>query len=243
MSEDAWPKVGASMGIVAAILFIIGFVVGPSGSPPGFNDSAKEVQSYIQENRGEIQAAMTMGFAVLVAVAWFLGSVYFRLRAAETEARLSVVALAGGIVVLAAATAGSAAEAAAAYHVNTLDANTVQGLWDLSLIAFLFVWAGFAVLAGASAALAIRTKVLPDWLCFYDAAAAVYVFVIGVIGMFSETGAFSPSDGGLQLIGFIVWIVWLLATGIVLFREPRAVAPGSRPSAAAPPPATPTTPA
>jgi hypothetical protein len=239
MSEKSWPKIGASMGIVAAILFIIGFVVGPSGTPPGFNDSAREVQSYIQENRAEIQASMAIGFAVLVAVTWFLGSVYFRLRAAEREARLSVVALAGGIVLLAAAVAGSAAELAAAYQVNTLDPSTVQGLWDLSLFGFLFVWGGFAVLAGASAVLAIRTRVLPDWLCFYDVAAAIYVFVIGVVGTFSETGAFSPSDGALQFIGFIVWIVWLLATGIALAREPRAA---PREPQAAPPPAA-TTPA
>lgn len=222
MSEDSWPKYGAAAGIAAGILFVIGFILGPSGSPPGFSDSAREVQSYIQDNRGEIQTSMALGFAVLVTVTWFLGAVYYRLRAAEQSARLSVVAVAGGIVLLAAATAGSAAETAAATHVNSLDANTVQGLWDLSTFAFLFVWAGFAVLAGASAALAIRTKVLPDWLCWYDALAAAYVFVVGLIGTFAETGAFSPYDGALGLIGFLVLIVWLLATGIVLYREPRA---------------------
>jgi hypothetical protein len=242
MSEESWPKIGAAMGIVAAILFIIGFFVGPTDTPPGFHDSAREVQEFVQDNRGAIQATLTLGFAVLVAVAWFLGSVYYRLRAAEQSARLSVVALAGGILLGAAAIAGSAAEAAAAYHVETLDANTVQALWDVSLFGFLLVWAGFAVLLGASAVLAMRTRVLPAWLGYFDGLAAVYVFVIGVVGMFSETGAFSPSDGALQLIGFIVFIVWLLATGIVLFREPRAVAPGARPSA---PPASPaqTTPA
>lgn len=51
--------------------------------------------------------------------------------------------------------------------------------------------------------------------------AAVYAFVVGVVGSFSETGAFSPSDGVLGLIAFLVFIVWLLAMGVTLVREPR----------------------
>lgn len=240
MSEETWPKVGAAAGIAAGILFVIGFFVGPSGTPPGFSDSAQEVRSYIQDNHGEIQTSMAIGFAVLFAFTWFLGSVYYRLRPAEQAARLSVVAVAGGILLLVGAVIGSAAETAAAYHVNTLDPNTTLGLWDLSVAGFLFVWVGLAVLTAACAALAIRTKVLPGWLCYYNALAAVYIFVVGLVGTFTETGVFSPYDGALGLIGFIVFIVWLLATGIVLYREPRTLgtaAPGGTPAAQATRPA------
>jgi hypothetical protein len=223
MSEDAWPKVGASAGIVAAVLLILSFVFGPSGTPPGFDDSAREVQEFIQDNRGEMQAQVALGFATLFAFAWFLGSVFYRLRAAEPAARLSVGALAGGLVLIIGATIGTAAQAAATYHVASLDANTVRGLWDLSVFGFLFFTVGFALLAGASGALAIRTRVLPNWLCVYSVLVAVYAFVVGLVGSFSETGAFSPSDGALGLIAFLLFIVWLLAMGITLVREPRAV--------------------
>jgi hypothetical protein len=222
MSEDVWPKVGASAGIVTAVLLILGFVFGPSGSPPAFDDSAREVQAFIQDNHGELQAQVALGFATLAAFTWFLGSVFYRLQAAERDARLSAVALAGGIVLVIGATIGTCAQGAAVYHADSLDANTVRGLWDLSVFGFLFFAAGFAVLAGASGALAIRTNVLPDWLCFYSVLAAVYVFVVGVVGTFSETGAFSPSDGVLGLIALLVFIVWLLAMGVTLVREPRA---------------------
>jgi hypothetical protein len=221
MSEDAWPKVGASFGIVAAVLLFLTFVVGPSGKPPGFDDTAREVQSFIQDNHGKLQAAIALQFGVLVAFTWFLGSVFFRLRAAESAARLSAVALAGGLVVVIGAVIGTTASAAAVYHVGTQDANVVQALWDLSVFGYLFFLAGFAVLAGASGALAIRAGALPDWLCFYSVVAAVYVFVVGVVGMFSETGAFSPSDGVLGLVAFLAFIVWLLAMGVTLVREPR----------------------
>lgn len=222
MSEDAWPKVGASAGIVAAVLLILSFVLGPSGTPPGFDDSAREVQTFIQDNHSEMQTQVALGFATLFAFAWFLGSVFYRLRAAEPAARLSAVALAGGLVLIVGGTIGTCAQAAATYHAASLDANTVRALWDLSVFGFLFFAVGFAVIAAASGALAIRAQALPSWLCFYSVLAAVYAFVVGLVGSFSETGAFSPSDGVLGLIVFLLFIVWLLAMGVTLVREPRA---------------------
>ncbi len=230
MSEDVWPKVGASAGIVAAVLLILSFVFGPSGSPPGFDDSAREVQSFIQDNHGKMQAQVALGFATLAAFTWFLGSVFYRLRAAEPHARLSAVALAGGVVLVVGGTIGTCAQGAAVYHAGSLDANTVRGLWDLSVFGFLFFTIGFAVLAGASGALAIRTKVLPGWLCVYTVLGAVYAFVVGLVGSFSETGAFSPSDGALGLIVFLVFIVWLLAMGVTLVRQPRVTQVGTQPA-------------
>jgi hypothetical protein len=230
MSEDAWPKVGASAGIVAAVLLILSFVLGPTEAPPGFNDTAREVQTFIQDNHGKMQTAVAFGFATLVAFTWFLGSIFYRLRSAEREARLSAVALAGGLVLVIGATIGTCAQAAAVYHVDSLDANTVRGLWDLSAFGFLFFTAGFAIMAGASGALAIRANALPGWLCVYSVVAAAYAFVVGLVSSFSETGAFSPSDGALGLIAFLAFVVWLLAMGITLVREPRASRTPTAPS-------------
>lgn len=234
MSEDAWPRLGASAGLAAAVLLILSFVLGPTEAPPGFHDTAREVQAFLQDNHGKLQTAVALGFAGLVAFTWFLGSVFYRLRAAEPAARLSAVALAGGVVLVVGAMIGACAQAAAVYQVDTLDANTVQGLWDLSVFGFLFFTAGLAVLAGASGALAIRTNVLPGWLCVYTVLAAVYAFVVGLIGTFSETGAFSPSDGALGLLAFVVFIVWLLAMGVTLVRQPRATRAQAQPEARTP---------
>jgi len=223
MSEDAWPKVGAAAGIVAGILLILSFALGPSGAPPGFDDSAAEVKSFIQDNRGEMQTAIALGFAAIFAFAWFLGSVFYRLKPAESDARLSVVAVTGGLVLIAGAMFGTIAQAAAIYHVGTLDPGVVLGLWDLSIFGYIFFTVGLAVLTGACGALAIRTGVLPAWLCFYSVLVSVYAFVVGLVTSFSETGAFSPSDGPLGLIAFLSFVVWLLAMGVTLTREPRRV--------------------
>jgi hypothetical protein len=234
MSEDAWPKVGASAGIAAAVLLILGFVFGPSEAPPGFNDSAREVQEFILDNHGKLQAQVALGFATIVAFTWFLGAVFYRLRPAEPAARLSVVAVAGGVLLTVGAVLGTAGQAAATYHAASLDPNTVRALWDLSVFGFLSFTAGFAVIAGATGILAVRAQALPGWLGGYSLLAAGYAFVVGLVGSFSETGVFSPSDGALGLIAFILFILWLLAMGIVLFRKPNPGGPveiGRAPSA------------
>jgi hypothetical protein len=179
------------------------------------------VQTYIQENRGDIQAAIALQFAAIVAFAWFLGSVFYRLRAAEPSARLSAIALVGGVLVAAGGLVGSAAGGASAYHVETLGADTVLALWDMSLFGYLFFLLGFTVLAGACGVLALRSAALPALLGGYSALAAAYVFIVGVVGTFSETGAFSPSDGALGYIAFLLFIIWLLAMGATLVSNPR----------------------
>ena len=221
MSEDAWPKIGASMGIVAAALLILSFIFGP-GEPPGFDETAGQVQTFLQEERGAVQAAVAFQFAALVTFTWFLGSVFYKLRDAEPgTARLSAAALAGGVVLITGGLVGSAGGGAAVYHVDTLGADAVLALWDLSVFGFLFFLAGFTVLAGATGTLALRSGALPAHLGGYSLLAGAYGLIVGVVGTFSETGAFSPSDGALGLIAFLLFLVWLLAMGVVLVREPR----------------------
>lgn len=219
MSEDAWPKLGASAGIAAALFLIIGFIFGPD-TPPGFNDTPEEVQAFIRDNHGEIQAIVAFGFATLVSFLWFLGSVYYRLRATELVPRLSAAALAGGVAVVIGGVLGTAAEAAAAYHVDVLDPGSVQALWDLSIFGFLFFLGGLAVLAGATGVLALRSGALPAGVGWFSAGVGIYSFVVGLIGSFSETGAFSPSDGALGLVAFLLFVVWLLVMGGILISRP-----------------------
>jgi hypothetical protein len=226
MSEDRWPVVGASFGIVAAVLLMLSFIF--TGTPPGFDDSAAEVKSFVEGNRDELQVAVALGFSALVAFLWFLGSVFLRLREAEPFARLSAVALAGGVALAAAGLIGTAAQGAAAYHASTLGADSVLALWDLSVFGLLFFLAGFAVLAGATGVLALRLNALPRPLGIYSLLAACYVFVVGVIASFAETGAFSPSDGALGAIAFLAFLIWLVAMSLTLMRQPRLAAPPPR---------------
>jgi hypothetical protein len=205
------------------VLLILSFLF--TGSPPGFHDSAREVKSFVEENQSELQTSVAFGFAALVAFLWFLGTVFMRLREAEPVPRLSAAALAGGVALAAAGLAGTAAEGAATYHASTLGADSLLALWDLSVFGLLFVLAGFTVLAAATGLLAVRPNALPRSLGIFSLAAAGYVFVVGLVGTFTETGAFSPSDGALGAIAFLAFLVWLVAMSLTLIRQPSVTAP------------------
>lgn len=220
MSEASWLKAGASTGLLAALLLILGFIFGPSGTPPGFEDSAEEVQAFVVDNHGELQAQVAFGFGALAAFLWFLGNLFFRLRPSESVPRLSAVALAGGVALAVGGMMGTAAQAAAAYRPETIDPGPVLALWDMSIFGYLFFLVGFSVLAVATGVLALRTGALPQPAGGYSLLAGCYAFVVGLIASFSETGAFSPSDGALGLIAFLAFLVWLIVVSATLVTRP-----------------------
>jgi hypothetical protein len=219
MDELQRERIGAATGILFVLMLVVAFVVGPD-KPPAFDDSAKQVLEYVQENRDETQAATALialaGFFFL----WFLGSLARALRLAEGPGpgRLAAVAFAGGIATIAIATVGQASQWAAAYHTD-LDPTLVRGLFDVGSGAFLLLGFAIAALIGASSVVALRAGTLPTWLGAFGAAFAVYTLAVTVVGCFQETGAFSPSDGALGVLVFFGFLVWVLATSIVLVRQ------------------------
>jgi hypothetical protein len=219
MDERQREKWGAATGILFVVALVVAFVFGPD-KPPAFDDSAQQVFDYVQDNRGEIQTTTAFyavgGFLFL----WFLGSLARALRLAEGRGpgRLAAVAFAGGVTTVAVATVGQAAQWAASYHTD-LDPTLVRGLFDVGIAAFLLVGLGIAALIGASSLVALRTGVLPSWLAFSGAGFTLYTLVVTVVGSFQETGAFSPSDGVLGLLVFFGFLLWTLATSIVLVRK------------------------
>jgi hypothetical protein len=225
MDERQQEQLGAATGIAFVVLLLAGFVFGPD-KPPGFNDTAQQVSSYVHDNRDETQAATALfvlgGFFFL----WFLGSLARTLRRAEGRGpgRLGAIAFAGGVTTAAVATVGQGAFWAASYHTD-LDPTVVRGLYDVGSGAFLMVGIGIAVLIGASSVVALRAGALPSWLAAYGAVFTVYTLVVTVVGSFQETGAFSPSDGFLGLLVFLGFLLWTLATSIVLVRQEGGTAP------------------
>ena len=230
MDERQQEQLGAATGIVFVVALLASFVFGPD-KPPGFNDTAQQVSSYVHDNRDQIQAATALTVFAGFFFLWFLGSLARTLRRAEGRGpgRLGAIAFAGGITTIAVATVGQAAFWTAAYHTD-LDPSVVRGLYDLGSGAFLLVGIGIAALIGASSVVGLRTGALPPWLAAYGAVFSAFTLVVTVVGSFQETGGFSPSDGFLGLLVFLGFLVWTLATSIVLVRQEGGGAP--QPSAA-----------
>jgi hypothetical protein len=225
MDERQQERLGAATGIVFVVAALAAFVFGPD-KPPGFNDTAQQVSSYVHDNRGETQTATALIVLAGFFFLWFLGSLARTLRRAEGQGpgRLGAVAFAGGITTIAIAIVGQSAQWAASYHTD-LDPTLVRGLYDVGSGAFLLLGIGIAALIGASSVVALRAGTLPSWLAGYGAVFTVYTLAVTVVGSFQETGAFSPSDGFLGLLVFLGFLVWTLATSIVLVRQEGGAAP------------------
>ena len=234
MDESQRERLGAATGIFFVVAFVAAFIFGPD-KPPGFDDTAQQVSTYVHDNRDEIQATTALfalgGFFFI----WFLGSLARALRLAEGRGpgRLGAVAFAGGVTTAAVATVGQSALWASSYHAD-LDPTLVRGLFDVNSAAFLLVGIGLAALIGASSVVALRERTFPSWLGGYGAVFSVYTLVVTMVGSFKETGAFSPSDGFLGLLVFLGFLLWVLATSIVLVRQVDAGAPVTPAAPAAP---------
>jgi hypothetical protein len=227
MDERQQEQLGAATGIVFVVALLASFVFGPD-KPPGFNDTAQQVSSYVHDNRDQIQAATALTVFAGFFFLWFLGSLARTLRRAEDRGpgRLGAIAFAGGITTIVVAIVGQSAQWAASYHTD-LDPTVVRGLYDLGSGAFLLVGIGIATLIGASSVVALRAGTLPSWLAGYGAVFTAYILVVSVVGSFQETGGFSPSDGFLGLLIFLGFMIWTLATSIVLVRQAGSTAPPS----------------
>ena len=215
-------RFGAATGAIAAILILASVVFGID-EPPGFDDSAEQVADFVADNHGALQATTALTVLAGALFVWFLGSLTLALREAERPgpARLATVALAGGVLAITFGGIGTGLQWAASLH--ELDAPAVQALWDSGVIAFGFsAGIGFAVLVAASSVVALTSGGLPRALGWYGLVLALFTIVVATVGTFSETGAFSLSDGFLGFLAFFGFLVWLFVTSVVLVRaQPR----------------------
>jgi hypothetical protein len=231
MNQAQLRRCAGAAGIVFVIVIVISFIFGP-GDPPGFDEPAEEVAGFVEDNRGELQAAAALSVAAGPFFLFFLAGLARELRIAEGPgpAMLAAAAFAGGILLEVFVVTDAALRWAASYH-SDLDAGLIQALLDAGNISVVFaIGIGSTTLIGASSAVALASGALPRALGAYGALLAVFSFVVGIVAALSETGAFSPSpsDGALGVIAFLGFLVWVLLTGLALLARPGAAAEPAR---------------
>ena len=213
---------GGFAGIGFVVLLVISLIFGVNEDPPGFDASAETYASYVSDNRGELQTVMALTLAAAPFFLLFLAGVVRTLRLSEERgpAMLAAVAFAGGILLVGLAQVGAGLQWAASYQGGALDPGVVRTLWEAGQIVYVAtLGVGLAALAGAVGVVALATGAMSRLLGAASVGVAIYVFVVMVITSFSETGAFSPSDGVLGQIGFIVFLAWVLAVSLALLSE------------------------
>lgn len=211
MEDSKWERFAALGGFVFVILNVVaGFL---PGTPPASDDSAAEVAKYFKDNASNIKTSQILALFGAIGLAWWFGSLFRRMRAAEGgDPRLSVVALVGLAWGGAVAAMSGAITATTAMRIDDLgEASRV--FYTLSLAVIASAGVGVVVFLGAFAALNYRTAFFPAWTS-YLAWLAGAGFLVGMCGAGTDSNAINM----IGFISFLVWCVWILAISWLMFR-------------------------
>jgi hypothetical protein len=219
MSGKQWEQFGAATGIVFVVLLVISVIGTPM--PPDLNEPSLKSAQWFKDHQDGIRTATFIGMIAGFFFLWFLGSLRTFLRDAEGgSGRLASVTFAGGV-----ATAALAAVGGTCLTVGALRPTTspfiLQTLFDLNF--YLLAVGGFTLAAylAAGSVVILRSRVLPAWLGWLGAAAAIAQLLTALAIFGSTTGATNPKDGLIPILGFIGFLVWTLAASILIIARVR----------------------
>jgi magnesium-transporting ATPase (P-type) len=204
---------GGIAGIVFAVLFVVGFLF-VADTPEGDESNAEWVRHFADsDNRRMIIIGVIVWALAVLAFLVFLGVLRERLRSASPGAEwISTVAFASGLVFVAMLAAAGLGAGSVAASVEFSDApvprdadvlRTFDSLGFGALLLFGSATAGLLIIT--TSVVGGRAGFLPRWL-------VVTGYVAGVIVLL----------GGLFFIPLALFVLWMIAVGIVLLRSPGA---------------------
>jgi hypothetical protein len=212
-------RTGLRAGGIAAIVFVVLFVIGflmTTDTPDTDESNLKWIRYFADSgHRRQIIAGVIMLTLAAVAFLIFLGVLRERLRAAAPGSEwFATVVFASGIVFVAMVAAMGLGVGSVAASVTFGDAPVPRDadiMRTLESVAFgallLFGAASAGLLIFITSIVSGRGALLPGWL-------VVTGYVVGVIVFL----------GGLLFFPIILFLLWMLAIGIVMFSRSRAAA-------------------
>ena len=216
MEDRNWERWGALGGILFVVLVTITALL--PGYPPKTGDSARKIADFITNNGDEIRWAATTGGLAVIALFWWLGSVWRLMRRGEGGSpRLTVVAFAGAVFAAVMATIGAVNLAVIpVIGTHTFADSQVRYFYIMSTNLAVATLFGAAVFVGAFSLLIIRRHVLPPvigWL-------GLLVALLGILGgpVVSST---RDSFFYVAFVAFISFLVWVIIVSILMFLEGR----------------------
>jgi hypothetical protein len=215
MNNTSWEQIGAAGGIVFVVLQMGSqALIQLGGAEPPFDATAEAIVAFFMARNSQLFALGDyLSSLSLIAFLWFLGSLWSALRRSEGEsAWLSFVAVASGLMVVAAVSAGSGWSLAVFRRDEGLEPRIARLLFDQGNFAFANAWVMLASLCLATGIVSLRTGALPRWLGWGG------VLIAG--GLLAARAVWASS--GLVFVPFLLCYIWLIAISVVLIRRARA---------------------
>jgi hypothetical protein len=183
------------------------------GAPPALDDGAVKVAAFFKDNDSMIMAGQALSGFGTIGLAWWFGSLFRRLRAAEGgNPRLSVVALLGLALAGSCALVSGAISSATAMRIDDIGQGAIV-FYALSSVIIATSGFGAVIFLSAVCALNYRTPMFPVWTSYLGWVAAAG-FAVGSLSSANDASVL----GFVGLISFIVWCVWILAISTMMYR-------------------------
>jgi hypothetical protein len=215
--KDRYERYGAATGIVFVILVIVAFLVQPN--PPSSDAAPAEILEYVTDHDNALHVIQLIVGAAMFFFIWFIGTLRSCLAAAEGgRGRLASTAFGGGLIASAALIVSFALTATAALHPATNGPDVTRALVDAGTMVLAVSAPAAVVFFVANGLSLIRSGYLPSWLGWLAFVTALFN-AFGLGNVFTDHGAFA-SDGVLGfLIGFLLFLLWILLASIALYRR------------------------
>jgi hypothetical protein len=217
MNSWTWRRWTAVLGFVYVAIQVAGLVLFlVAGNPPDFAN-AKLYAGWISTNSGLF---MGDAFLTLVAssvlIALFTGVRSIIRGAGEDWEWAGTLFFGAGLVTIAITVIGAAFEATAAFVSGAgTEPTIVRATWAAAWMALTFLYLPAAFLFGTTSYVILRAAVLPHWLGWLSAVAAI-LDVLASLTVFGGTGNNGPVGLLPLIVGFTPVVVWVVAVSVVL---------------------------
>ena len=199
-------RIALIAGPLAVVLWIVGLIVGASGSKIPHHATDAELLAWVQGNKNSIILGSFIFIVGCVVFLWFASILRTRLAAAEGENHTFSTLVFGASTAMAVLGMGTKGDIVTAINPNDVSAATAGAMHHVGDLFFIGAEVSlFAVLVG-TAVVAYKTAVLPKWW----ASLGALVGVVALIG---------PIGWAALIFGFPLWT---LGTTVFLARKPRA---------------------
>jgi hypothetical protein len=219
MTNVSWERWARATGIGFVVMFIVSFVV--YGSSPKVDDSAAEIASFFDGDRGRVLTAMVLFGIAFVLLLAFIGALASTLREAGMGGWGAATIAAGGTFVGVQAVGGAIAGALALNIAAAGDEGVITAMNTFLSAADVISAFPLAALILAATIGLTRARLVASWHGWVGFLAAVLVLLHGT--NWATTGFWSPT-GGYVFIAVIAGLGWTLITSILLYTRSSATA-------------------
>ena len=216
-TEARWDRITAVAGLLFIVLVIATFF---TPATPDYPSTAEQLASELTADRSGHQMALLLGFLSDIAMLVFLAGLWSRFRRYEgTGGMMSGLFAIASATFVATILVSEGISLALLQAAETADPATLPTLEVLDYwVGLCTVPVGVAMMIGATGAI-LSTHALPAWLGYLSGLTGV-LLVLSLAAVYeTDEETVLVTIGGFG--GFLLFLIWVLATSVVMLMRSR----------------------